>query len=414
MICNLDLYPEMELSVIIVNYKVKYFLEQCLYSVHAACASLQYEIIVVDNGSNDGSREYLPEKFPDVKFIWNAGNPGFGKACNMGLEIARGEIVLFLNPDTIVPEDGFLKCVSFIRNKEKCGALGVRMIDGSGKFLRESKRGIPTASSAFFRLSGLTYLFPQSPYFSAYYASALPEQEVNAVDVLAGAFLMAPAAALRDMNGFDEDYFMYGEDVDLCFRLKKAGYVNYYYPEVTIIHFKGESTLRSKKYIRHFYGAMQIFIRKHYSSLFRRLIISAAVSAGKLIAMMKVTRSRWVPPTVEIPKKIAVVATEEKFTNLIHLIKHARPAVEVVGRVATGFDDEENCVGLVDDIPLIAEKGADHFVFTRSSLSFKEMITFTETFSGKAAFLFHAENSLSIVGSANKDSRGYVIAADMK
>ncbi len=256
----------MQLSVIIVNYNVKYFLEQCLYSVQKACLGIDAEIIVADNNSTDGSRQYLEQNFPAVNFIWNSENAGFAKANNQALEKAQGAFVLFLNPDTILSEDSIQKSLRFFETNKMAGAIGIRMIDGSGNFLKESKRAFPSPLTSLFKLSGLTRLFPRSEIFARYHLGHLSEKDNNEVDVLAGAFIMMPKKVLDEIGNFDEQFFMYGEDVDLSYRIQKAGYRNYYFAESTIIHFKGESTKRgSLNYVRLFYKAMSLFVRKHYS-----------------------------------------------------------------------------------------------------------------------------------------------------
>ena len=255
----------MRLSVIIVNYNVKYFLEHCLLSVRKSSANLNTEVIVVDNHSTDGSLEYLQCEFPEVKFIVNPANTGFSKACNKGLEYAAGEFILFLNPDTIVAEDCFLKCISFFEAHSDCGAIGVKMIDGGGNFLRESKRSFPSPLTSLYKLSGLSRLFPASKTFSRYHLGHLDKNNDHEVDVLAGAFMMVRKKVLDDVGSFDETFFMYGEDVDLSYRIQKAGYKNYYFSGTTIIHFKGESTRHgSLNYVKMFYNAMSVFVRKHY------------------------------------------------------------------------------------------------------------------------------------------------------
>lgn len=254
----------MMLSVIIVNYNVKHFLEQCLCSVIKAAGS-DTEIIVVDNNSTDGSISYLKSRFPAVHFIENKENTGFAKACNQGLAVSSGKYVLFLNPDTVVPEDCFQKCIAFLQSHPQAGALGTRMIDGSGAFLRESKRAFPSPLTSLFKLFGLAKLFPRSKTFARYYLGHLPEHSTNEADVLAGAFMLVKKEVLDKTGGFDEQFFMYGEDVDLSYRIQKAGYKNYYFPESTIIHFKGESTRKgSMNYVRMFYTAMSQFVKKHY------------------------------------------------------------------------------------------------------------------------------------------------------
>ncbi|MBO9657405.1 MAG: glycosyltransferase [Chitinophagaceae bacterium] len=266
-ICNT--YPNqtqlVDLSVIIVNYNVKYFLEQCLFSVQQASGGLAVETIVVDNRSTDNSLSYLQPKFPSVRFISNAENRGFAQASNQGLKYASGKYILFLNPDTILPEDCLRKSIEFLANTPGAGALGIKMIDGSGNFLRESKRSFPSPMTSFYKLTGLARLFPKSKVFARYHLGNLDENKDHAVDVLAGAFMLIKKQVLDQTGSFDETFFMYGEDVDLSYRIQKAGFTNHYFAGSSIIHFKGESTKRgSMNYVRMFYNAMSIFVRKHY------------------------------------------------------------------------------------------------------------------------------------------------------
>jgi GT2 family glycosyltransferase len=244
---------------------VRYFLEQCLYAIRQAAGGVNVETIVVDNHSADGSIEYLKPKFPEVNFISNDSNTGFGSACNKGLGVANGDCILFLNPDTIIAEDTLASCTRFFLKHPECGALGVKMIDGSGKFLRESKRSFPSPATSLYKLSGLARIFPTSKVFGRYHLGHLDPNENHEADVLAGAFMMIRKEVLEKVGGFDETFFMYGEDVDLSYRILKAGYQNYYLADTTIIHFKGESTKRgSLNYVRMFYQAMSLFVKKHY------------------------------------------------------------------------------------------------------------------------------------------------------
>ena len=262
----------MELSIIIVNYNVKHFLEQCLYSVMKATAGMQAEIIVIDNNSSDNSIGWLQPRFGSVYFLANSENLGFAKACNQGLQKAKGKYILFLNPDTIVPEDCFQKCIAFFEAHPDAGALGIKMTDGSGKFLKESKRSFPSPLTSLYKLFGLSRLFPHSKLFSKYHLGHLDKNKDHEADVLAGAFMMIRKEVLDMTGGFDEIFFMYGEDVDLSYSIQKtmnpatgSNYKNYYFSGSSIIHFKGESTKRgSMNYVRMFYNAMSIFVRKHY------------------------------------------------------------------------------------------------------------------------------------------------------
>ena len=255
----------MGISIIIVNYNVKYFLEQCLYSVIKASEGINSEIIVVDNASTDGSIEYLQPYFPRVKFMVSKINLGFAKANNLALKDIQNEYVLFLNPDTIIPENCLSNCINFFEQHNDCGALGVKMLDGSGKFLPESKRSFPSLTAAFFKLTGLSAMFPKSKLFNKYALGHLPNNKNFEIDVLAGAFLMMNKKAIEYTKGFDETFFMYGEDVDLSYRVQQSDLKNYYFGEQSVIHFKGESTKRgSLNYVRMFYNAMALFVKKHY------------------------------------------------------------------------------------------------------------------------------------------------------
>jgi len=257
----------MKLSVIIVNYNVKYFLEQCLHSVLKASKSIDTEIYVVDNNSVDGSCAMVTEKFPQVKLIENKTNTGFAVANNQAIRKSSGEYVLLLNPDTLIEEDTFSKTIAFMDSHPEAGGLGVKMIDGKGNFLPESKRGFPSPMVAFYKIFGLSSLFPKSKRFNQYYMGHLDPNEINEVDVLAGAFMLLRRETLDKVGLLDEDFFMYGEDIDLSYRIIKGGYKNFYYPETRIIHYKGESTKKgSVNYVRMFYNAMSIFAQKNLSS----------------------------------------------------------------------------------------------------------------------------------------------------
>lgn len=290
----------MQLSVVIVNFNVKHFLEQCLCSVEKARAGLDAEVIVVDNHSTDESMAYLEPAFPFVRFIANPENRGFARACNQGLAASTGRYILFLNPDTIVPEDCFRKCISFLDSNPEAGALGIRMVDGSGRFLKESKRSFPSPLTSLYKLFGLSRLFPRSRTFSKYHLGHLDEHTTNEVDVLAGAFMMIKREVLDKTGSFDETFFMYGEDVDLSYRIQQAGYKNYYFAGSSIIHFKGESTRKgSMNYVHMFYTAMSKFVRKHYgggrAGLFHFLVHTGIWFRAGLTALANFIRRAGLP-----------------------------------------------------------------------------------------------------------------------
>ncbi|MFT4522499.1 MAG: GT2 family glycosyltransferase [Bacteroidia bacterium] len=263
-VCNNN--PQhLKLSVIIVNYNVRYFLEQCLISVEKASKNLDVEVFVVDNDSVDGSVQMVREKFPEVTCIANKKNVGFSAANNQAIRVAKGEYVLLLNPDTVVQEDTFSKCITYMGGNQKVGGLGVKMIDGKGTFLPESKRGLPTPEVALYKMAGLNKLFPKSKRFGKYHLSYLSNDQTAPIEVLAGAFMFIRSCVLEEVGLLDEDFFMYGEDIDLSYRIILGGYQNVYFPETSIIHYKGESTKKmSVNYVFVFYRAMVLFAKKHY------------------------------------------------------------------------------------------------------------------------------------------------------
>jgi GT2 family glycosyltransferase len=254
-----------QLSVVVVNYNVKYFLEQCLLSIRRAQRGLNVEVWVVDNQSADDSVVMVEEKFPEVRLIANANNPGFSMANNQAIRQAKGKYILLLNPDTVVGEDTFSKTLNFMEAHPEAGGLGVKMIDGAGVFLPESRRGFPSPFVAFAKTFGLARLFPKSKRFNRYHLGYLDAEQTHEADVLSGAFMLMRKSVLDEIGLLDEQFFMYGEDIDLSYRIQLAGYKNYYFPETTIIHYKGESTKKgSLNYVRTFYHAMILFARKHF------------------------------------------------------------------------------------------------------------------------------------------------------
>ena len=244
----------MQLSIIIVNYNVRNFLEQCLTSVFKAINGIDAEVFVVDNNSSDDSLEMVSQQFPEVIIIANKDNVGFSKANNQAMAIAKGRYILLLNPDTVVEEDTFSKCIAFSDKHPDLGGLGVKMVDGSGIFLPESKRGLPTPSVSFYKIFGLSAIFPKSKTFAKYHLAYLDKDEINEIEVLSGAFMWMRKSVLDKIGYLDEAFFMYGEDIDLSYRITQAGYKNYYFPEAQIIHYKGESTKKgSINYVFVFY-----------------------------------------------------------------------------------------------------------------------------------------------------------------
>lgn len=378
----------MKLSVIIVSYRVQYFLEQCLCSVSKAMAAGNFpdtEVMVVDNHSSDDTLAYLQPKFPFVQFIASQENLGFGKANNLAWRICKGEYVLFLNPDTIVPEDCFRKCVAFMDAHTDAGALGIRMVDGSGQYLKESKRGFPSPWVSFCKMSGLTGLFPASKRFARYYLGHLSDQKTQPVDVLAGAFMLVRRAALEKTGGFDEQFFMYAEDIDLSYRIQQEGYQNYYFADSTIIHFKGESTRKDARYVQLFYKAMIQFVRKHFRgavSWWYVKLLELAISAK---ARLHAGQNNTATPHQAAAR--AAILGDKKTASDIDAAFANRNELKIVN------DPQQANLLLFCEGP---------------GFTFREMIAQIEHLPpGKKAFI-HGSGTGSIVGSHSRDNQGQV------
>lgn len=386
----------MQLSVIIVNYNVKYFLEQSLCSVQKAVEGIEAEVIVIDNASTDGSREYLSPKFPSVNFIWNQTNDGFAKANNRALKQATGDFILFLNPDTIVAEDTFRQCLAFFEQQKDAGAVGVRMIDGSGSFLPESKRAFPSAAAAFFKLSGLSALFPHSSLFARYNLGHLSADGVHSVDVLSGAFMMVQKKVLEITGGFDEDFFMYGEDIDLSYRITKTisngtAFRNYYLGTQCIIHFKGESTKRnSLRYVQLFYKAMQQFVKK-YPQEFYNGFFTVILSAGIAVRRMMSSLKRFLPQS----------SAPQKENETILIAAPVQLAEQLQKRV-TGF----TCTGVVQELSTKLPAADALLLCNSEQLSYKQIIYETELLGKTYHIYIHGEHSKSIAGSVSNKLSG--------
>lgn len=281
----------MKLSVVILNYNVRYFLELCLKSVQEAIANIDAEIIVIDNNSPDDSCAMVKQLFPSVRLIENKENSGFSKGNNIAVAEAKGEYLCILNPDTVVAEDTFTKLLNFSKSKTNLGIVGCQLIDGRGRFLPESKRNIPTPKVSLKKVLGKT---------NDYYANDIEIDSIGKVDILVGAFMWLKKEVYSMVSGFDESYFMYGEDIDLSYKVVKAGYDNYYFGETSVIHFKGESTFKDAKYAQRFYGAMQIFYKKHFK---QNILFTIVVWVGiKLAKFLNKT-----PQKVQIASKCTIV-----------------------------------------------------------------------------------------------------------
>ena len=274
-----------KLSIVIVNYNVRYYLEQCLRSVERALVGIDGEVWVVDNASSDDSIAYLEPRFPNVHFIANQQNVGFARANNQAIRASESEYVLLLNPDTLVAEQTLKGCVEFLDANPKVGAVGVKMLNADGQFAKESRRGVPTPLTSFYKMCGMNRLFPGSHTFDCYHMGYLPIDEANPIDIISGAFNMLRRTALEQVGLLCEDYFMYGEDIDLSYSLLQKGWQNYYLP-LPILHYKGESTEKSSfRYVHVFYGAMLVFFDKHFGRSYRLLTFFVRI-AVYLLAMV--------------------------------------------------------------------------------------------------------------------------------
>ena len=309
----------MKLSVVIVNYNVRYYLEQCLLSVEKALTGVCGEVFVVDNHSTDGSIPYLKSKFPWVRYIENQENLGFSRANNQALREARGEYVLLLNPDTFIGERTLRECIDFMDKNPQAGMCGVGMLKVDGSFAPESRRGIPTPFVAFCKMTGLGTLFPKSRLFGRYYMQYLNKYSINPIEIVSGAFMFIRKDALDKVGLLDETFFMYGEDIDLSYRVLQAGYKNYYLP-TQILHYKGESTKKnSLRYVNAFHKAMIIFFRKHfahYSGIYSAFITLTIMMKGVVTYVVNKTRS-WSKKKDEINRfKFLIVSDGQNLDDM--------------------------------------------------------------------------------------------------
>ncbi|WP_340075691.1 glycosyltransferase family 2 protein [Leptobacterium sp. I13] len=379
----------MKLSVVILNYNVKYFLEQCIRSVQAALTNIEGEIIVVDNNSNDGSCEMVRKFFPGVLLIENDTNVGFPKGNNQGVNIAKGEYICILNPDMVIAEDTFTKLLRHV-TEENIGITGVKLIDGAGKFLPESKRGLPTPWVAFTKISGLYKIFPKKA--GKYYASYLSEDRDGEVDILVGSFMFMKRSLFNEVSGFDEECFMYADDIDLSYRVKNKGYRNYYFPEVTAIHYKGESTQRDELFLKRFREAMRYFHKKYFKL---NIIFDAFLQLGIwYFGLTKLITFR------SIEKKIGIV-------KCYLLVKNDKTPCPRIEKALTGKVSVKN----VEEIKAYKKfKKGTEIIFDGNIITNKEIIQLLQDLKNKGAtFKIHPKNSEFVIGSNHKDTRGQVI-----
>lgn len=357
------------LSIIIVNYNVKHYLWQCLDSVRRASEGLDVEVWVVDNASKDGSLEYVRRDFPNIHVIENTENVGFACANNMAIRLSRGDLVLLLNPDTIVSENALRGCLAFFASHPKAGVLGIRMLNRDGSFARESRRGLPTPATAFFKVCGLCKLYPTHPRFGRYYMGHLPEDKEGQIEVISGAFMMLRRDAVEQVGLLDEDYFMYGEDIDLSYCIGQAGWECWYSPQL-MMHYKGESTHdTSFRYIHSFYNAMLIFFRKHFARRywFSWLVIEIAVVVMGIAAFIRNhlrdginTLKNRLFPSQSIPERLYFIGTDNGWSELQALL-NSHP--EFTGERISNIDE--------------ADKNAEYITFevTPDGQPYHDMLT---------------------------------------
>lgn len=374
----------MQLSVIILNYNVRYFLEQCVISVQKALVNLDAEIIVVDNNSSDDSCEMMKQLFPNIKLIENKENVGFPKANNIAVAEAKGEYICILNPDTVVAEDTFTKILNHVTlsgvEALNIGIIGCKLIDGTGNFLPESKRGVPTPWVAFTKIFGL---YKISNFFGKYYAQHLTENQSGKVDILVGAFMVLKRDLYLQVGGFDENCFMYSDDIDLSYMIQKVGKENCYFHETSVIHYKGESTVRDEKYLKRFREAMQFFYKKHFK---KSVIFDLMMQVGSFI--FTIFKQKQQKNTVRSIDKYVIFAKENIQLNLNKSQEYL-----------TDFKQFENNQKLNIEV-----------VFDINSFLFQEIIEFMEkNKSNNITFKNYISQSNYLIGSNNANDRGEVI-----
>ncbi|WP_445716124.1 glycosyltransferase family 2 protein [Flavobacterium sp.] len=372
----------MQLSVIILNYNVRYFLEQCVFSVQKALEGIDGEIIVIDNASSDDSCEMMKTKFPQIKLIENAANLGFPKGNNIGVVQAKGEYICILNPDTVVAENTFSKILNsqLITHNSQLGIIGCKLIDGAGNFLPESKRGVPTPWVAFTKIFGL---YKISNYFGKYYAQHLSENESGKVDILVGAFMVMKRDLYLEVGGFDENCFMYSDDIDLSYLVLKTGKSNYYFHETSVIHYKGESTVRDGTYMKRFREAMQFFYKKHFK---KSWFFNVMMQVGSFVfSLLKKNQQK---NEVRIIDEFIVFSRENLELNLSKKTTYL-----------ADFNQFENQ----------SQKNLE-IIFDTTTFCFTEIITFMQLNKDKnLSFKNYISSSNYLIGSNNSNDRGQII-----
>ena len=377
----------MQLSIIILNYNVRYFLEQCVLSVENAIKNNDAEIIVIDNNSSDDSCAMMKQRFPNVKLIENKENLGFPKGNNIGVAQAKGEYICILNPDTVVAEDAFTKVLAFAKKQSHLGIVGVKLIDGTGNFLPESKRGIPTPWVAFTKITGLYKIFPKSRIFGKYYAQHLSENETGKVDILVGAFMVMKRNLYNEIGGFDENCFMYSDDIDLSYRVLKTGKSNYYFDGTSVIHYKGESTVKDGTYMKRFQEAMNFFYKKHFKvSFFFSVFMKIGILFFSFVKMFQGTPKQKINP-----ENYILVSEDELLKE--ELQNKLRSPIQLQKASQLVFENENS-----------------EIIFDQNHTSFKSIIAAFETNKNKGlSFKILPKSSRFLIGSNSSFDRGEVI-----
>ena len=386
----------MQLSVIILNYNVRYFLEQCVASVQEALKNIDSEIIVVDNHSSDASCEMISSRFPSVKLIENHSNLGFPKGNNIGVAQANGKYICILNPDTVVAEDTFEKILTFAEKQENLGIVGCKLIDGSGNFLPESKRGIPTPFVALTKIFGLYKLFPNWKLFNRYYAQHLSENETGKVEILVGAFMIMKRDLYNEIGGFDENCFMYSDDIDLSYMALKRGKSNYYFHETSVIHYKGESTVRDGLYMKRFREAMQFFYNKHYKS---SAIFDLFMKIGALFFAL-IKKNQGNVKSIEVDNYI-LISEDENLKNKLEKQLNKKLIWETKLDSNALFSHRNN------------SKKQTEILLDNAFFSFKAIISFLEIHKNQGfTFKIIPKNTPFMIGSNNSNDKGIVAKID--
>ena len=377
----------LQLSIIILNFNVCHFLELCILSVQAATKNLDAEIIVVDNNSSDGSCDMVQSRFPEIKLIKNKQNFGFPKGNNIGVAAAKGDFICILNPDTVVAQDTFQAILNARNWQSNTGIFGCKLIDGTGNFLPESKRGIPTPFVAITKICGL---YKISNYFGKYYAQHIHQNQSGNVEILVGAFMVMKRKLYEQIGGFDEKCFMYADDIDLSYRALKLGFNNYYFHETAVIHFKGESTSKDQIYMKRFQDAMTFFYKKHFKvSRFFSFFMTVGIIMFSFFKKLQGT-----PKPIQDPKQYIFISDNENLKTIIE-------------------SKLQKSVLLQQLTKSISRESRLEIIFDNNFLDFKSIIACMESNKHtNITFKILPKNSCFLVGSNSSNDRGEIIFLD--